>query len=141
VSYYDGDNLQLRAALNEKQREPDGFYASCHVGGCAFCSGEFFGVTLTMIAGSIEESQFDGGFWNYLWLNENTETELYNAVDDDMRWPAAIHKTPKGPMLQHDFGPFPMRQGYGEFMQKMLIDMWAELRSLVVDMASSGSTA
>lgn len=133
VSCRDGDNLQLRRALSPEQREPNGFYASWHWGSCHFCAGEFFGVTLTMIPGSIEETQDE--FWHYLRLNESgTELGEYDAIRDNMLWPVVLHETPKGPMLQHDFGPYPMRDGAAEFLQRMLIDLWPELRALADEM-------
>ena len=131
VRYHDGDNLQLRAALKPEWRSPNGFYATYHFGSCEFCGGQFFGCTLNMIAGSIDEDQQTGGLWNYLWLNEDTELlGSHEAVLDAMRWPVTLHATPKGTMFQHDFGPYAMRDQAWEFMQQIIIGIWPALRAL-----------
>lgn len=132
--YTDSDNLQLDEALAPEDREPDGFYARVECGQCPFCEGRYYGASLTML-GQVAGDPGDSEVWDYLRLNRHAEAvSCYDAVHEGMgglRWSVTSYATPFGIMLQHEFGPFAMREGYADILRESMRELWPDLRDMM----------
>lgn len=71
----------------------------------------------------------------YLWMNGDIEpSACFDAHRNGERWFVSRFDTPRGVLLCHFFGYFPLQATHEETVQfghQFLIERWAELRELV----------